>query len=961
MEELQALNSCEVFNQIRCEFNSYHNKVKKLNSFNFFSGNESQIKELVRRVNNVLLEHELVNEKMEGEVMKIVPGTNLNQLRGTLMYIILNSVHIKSEEHAIWARWNPQCVHLLNQWPAPLSQLVTVTLALDCGMSGQFLEFLACGSPWLTSQYLDCLNENLSHVITDHFEALPLICGALESVAKSICYHQTNVNLMPNALRLLQRHLLGTEERLSLIRSSLQRHRYLGEAMRHLLDVTLGVVASIDVDLTLPDYFAVYALRLAPPKLKEEQEQAQAEEQQQEQNKQLKQQLVNLTSKLMDTVQRLLPMISVNTYMYWQDFPSGRLILHLQAHIGNQCQQLLQLLSQHEELQKHSLVKQLGNFAEGAQTFEQRLEMLTLGELLSFLDGELGELNEEQLLQGLNQLFKRPIAFGSDECVESMAKHVRLLNVNHAHVILDHLLEVKKLRQLEMEQDQAEKGQQVLAIKQEQMEEQEEEVQMEQDQEHDYYETYDELLVSVLLPIYKNLSNGAEKLQLLEKRQKLHDLRFNLEDSDAERIFFFNNLNYNKENFPMLQFLDLCFVKPLETWLSLAQLAMVHVKFANLYTQIGIKCAPNFRPTLNYTMQHLMQDERLLKQCPTPASQDFLLHLYVLNIQLNVGNNLTDLQLVQNNYLSALAAGMAKFTDTLDYMALGRLLQTLLQLEIIEQRHISSSWRRFKLQRQRVRKMGRGQSKLKLAKKSALLIRKLGWWRSSNWTLTSQLIRSMDALRGNLGSFEASRIQVLDLIVKYHVQNYPRFASSSANESIDELLQTLKHKDLWKDNQLALLLDSEKSLQPKDCASLLARSSSLEAIKLLSDAIRQKVDRAVMNELARAVDLVSGDISSSSASPSAATSYAMNALKAYGFLFKCYMEAFNDVLIKPAKSSDYPCLIEHLLQTPKLLMKDNLFLAVNNLKTLLNTTEEHVGEEKIRQLVNLNLSKKANN
>lgn len=103
-----------------------------------------------------------------------------------------------------------------------------------------------------------------------------------------------------------------------------------------------------------------------------------------------------------------------------------------------------------------------------------------------------------------------------------------------------------------------------------------------------------------------------------------------------------------------------------------------------------------------------------------------------------------------------------------------------------------------------------------------------------------------------------------------------------------------------------------------------------------------------MNEVALAVDLISGDTSSS-----------LNASKAYGFIFKCYMEAFNEVLIKPANFSDFPCLIEHMLQTPKLLLKDNLLLAVNNLKTLLNTTEEQVSEEKICQLVNLNLNKTA--
>ncbi|XP_034489952.1 uncharacterized protein LOC117793677 [Drosophila innubila] len=952
MEELQALNNCEIFNQIRSVYSNYHNKVKKLNSFNFYSGNEMHIKQLISLVNNVLLEHDLVEQQEQGDKIKTIAVGDMEQLRGTMMYIILNSVHIKSEDHNTLARWNPQCVHLLNQWPAHLNQLVTVSLAVKCGLFEAFLEFLACGPHWLTSQYLDCFNENLSHLILDRLEMLPLMCGTLKAVSKAICYQQTQVNLMPNAMRLLQRHLLDTEERLTIIKSSRGRHRYLGEAMRQLLDVILNVIEDVDKEIPLPAYFYVYELRLKPLKLEQEREMEQAQQLEQQQQleeqkkqQQKQQQLYNLAAKLMDTLQRLLPLISVNTYMDWQDLPSGSLIFHLQAHICNQCQQLLQLLNKHNDLNTHSLCKQLVNFAEGAQSFEQRLEMLTIGELLSFLDGELGEVPADQLLKGLNQLFKRSIAFGSDECIETMTKHVKLLDLTHAHQILDHLLELKQLKELEMEQDEQLK---LTEIKQEQEEEQQ------QDNEEDYDETYDELLNSILLPIYKSLANPVEKLQLLEKRQQLTNLRFQLENSTEERIFFFNNLSYIKQQFPLHKFLDLSFVEPQLTWLSLAQLALTHVKFNQLFTEIAVKCQPHFKPPLEYVMQHLMLDERLLKHCQSPT-QDFLLQLYILSIQLNLNSSLNELQLIQHNYLSSMAAGLAKFTDTLDYAALGRLLHTLLQLEVMEKRYNSNSRQKFKLQRQRAQKLPltKQKSKLMLAKKSALVFRKLGWWRSSNWTLTFQLIHSMDALRGDLETFDLSRIQVLDLIVKYHIKNYPRFLISSPNQSVDELLQTLKHKQFWKDDQLAVFLEKRKFRRAKEYASLLTQSSTLEAIKLLSDAIYHKIDWSVMYELSQTVDLTTGKEPTSIPS--------LNAVKAYGFIFKCYMEAFNDVLIKPNHISDYPYLIEHLVQTPKLLLKENLLLAVNNFKTLLNTTEEHVSEEQILQLVNLKLSKSVDN
>lgn len=43
MEDLQPLDNCEIFQQIRNAFTSYHNQKKKLQSFVYFSG-KSQLR-----------------------------------------------------------------------------------------------------------------------------------------------------------------------------------------------------------------------------------------------------------------------------------------------------------------------------------------------------------------------------------------------------------------------------------------------------------------------------------------------------------------------------------------------------------------------------------------------------------------------------------------------------------------------------------------------------------------------------------------------------------------------------------------------------------------------------------------------------------------------------------------------------------------------------------------------------
>lgn len=113
---------------------------------------------------------------------------------------------------------------------------------------------------------------------------------------------------------------------------------------------------------------------------------------------------------------------------------------------------------------------------------------------------------------------------------------------------------------------------------------------------------------------------------------------------------------------------------------------------------------------------------------------------------------------------------------------------------------------------------------------------------------------------------------------------------------------------------------------------LLPLASTLEAVKLLSDAIAQRSDHALMQALAHA------------------------SVQAYGFLFKCYMRAFKTCLIAPAKPREYPQLIEHLLQVPRLQQPENLQAAVDNLKILL-APQGRVDTKRILVIAQLKLSK----
>ncbi|KAH8415339.1 hypothetical protein KR222_004779, partial [Zaprionus bogoriensis] len=734
-------------------------------------GNEAAIKELADTVLGVLMEHELVQLPAEpgdaGQraLARPTPGADLDQLRGTWMFLLLNSANgdVKLDV------WGPQCVHLLQQLPAPLPQFVSVAVALFAGLDQQLLEFLACGPLWLAAQYYDCLNDTLGHVVSDKRAALPHVCGALSAVTKSICYHALAgdiggggagtgggdgaATLVGNAQRLLQRHLLDSEERVRALRAGSARHRYLGEALRQLLDVLLEAVRALELPPQLPDYYAIYALRMsarATP-LPEE----------------VLAKLRLFAGKLLDAVQRLLALVSVDTYMAWHDLPSGQLLMHLQAHVCNQSHELLRLLREDEVLVGHSVLALLQNFADGAQSFKQRLVVLTLGELLGLLDGEMGVVTEQQLRVALEELLQRPIAYGNEECVETMAKHVKLMGMPHARRMLHHLAEAMQLKLHEQQQDEEE-----------------------EEEDQDLNDMYGELLRLLLQPIFKGCQSFAEKLQFLQQRDELQLLdhyRFELQDFHARRVYFFNQLGHAPGDFPMLQFLDLCYEQPGQTWLALAELAMSHRRYTLLYGRIALRCRSHAINHVDATVQRLMLQERhgqpsqaLVRLYETPVILGGMLYHQMQQLRLNLAlpappYTADQLAAAHGRYLCALADGLAKFSEARNYPALEHLVWTLLQLEQVEQHLTVAGKRSLQRARQQLAAARRATApqeqvrhRLRLARAYVALHARLPLWRAKHWPLHAQLLRTMDDLRGDLDNFSALGLSLLDKIMDYY-------------------------------------------------------------------------------------------------------------------------------------------------------------------------------------------------
>ncbi|XP_017002280.2 gem-associated protein 4b-like [Drosophila takahashii] len=878
IEKEHPLDNCQVFVQLRKCFNDYGQNTKSLKTLIYWSGNDEHIEQICVQVAAILLEHELIrmepHAKRLEELVARPNGPNaMNHLRGLLVYLVLNT----SRESD--CQWSSQVIHLCHQLPA-IPQFLTIAIALKCGLQEPLEEFLACGPRWLTTQYFEAFSETLSHVHPDHLDALPLVFGSLKAAGRAIIHHnlpEENKRLLRQMASMLQRHLLDSQDRLKTLPRAAMRKLYLAEVMQQLLEVLLEILTPRHGQK--PKCFSIYSqmsLDISGSYSKDPTADLR---------------LYSLI--LLDALQRILQLISVDTFMYWLEIPSQRLLYSYQELICSQTAELLGLVQPDEELGQHSVCKQMQSFADAAKSFEDRLAELTLGELLTFLDGDLGNVSNDQLLAGLDNLFGRSIAFGSDECVETMGKHLKLLGTKHSGLILLHLSQVVEAKMVTKDE-----GISITEVKQERIDDDEEEDEEEEEDE------YSSLLKLVLRPLFQQLSL-SDKIQLLQTRDELNVTEgFNFEASDHQerRIRFFNRLDMQKK-FPQEEFLELCYENAKQTWLDFARLAVTHHRFMLLFWRLACHgCPKHAARHIPSCAEEFLLDEQLLMK---PNALRFLLSLYghrqilnglymqssVLCVGLKDGEcpyEKEALKQAQAGFLEACAAGLCKFSESLNYSCLQFILRLLLAITTAEkQLNVQGIRQLRKLKREHGKsEEGDDAPAVKKAKEYIDMHAFLLEWRQENWPLISQIMLTIDALRWDLTTFEQVRVDTLGLALRYWRRglSHLKILSEEFRQRIFNLAGNLKHKDFWVVN-----LDEESSDYSRRLIRLLTQASAMEATMIFGKVLINRTDCSLISELSDAVEQAKCE----------------SALQAFQFLFRSYIVAYRHFVrhIKPSRWS----------------------------------------------------------
>ncbi|EDX17027.1 GD16662 [Drosophila simulans] len=792
------LDNCQLFVQLKKLFHDYNEKTQCLKNMIYWSGNDEHIAKICDQVTDLLLEHDLIIQPPE-----TMDPCAMNHLRGLLVYLVLNTAH---DDFLCESQWSANVIHLCNQLP-PIPLFLTIAIAIKCCLKEPLEEFLACGPRWLTIKYFESFNEALSHISPDCLKILPLLSAALRAAGRAI----VNYNLPAENKRLLRqiacmenRHILDSKQRLLTLPRPSTRKTYLAEAMKHLIEVLLYTLND-PLKREKPECFAVYS------QITVDISDSNSSDPMPD--------LRHFAQILLDVLQRIFQLVSVDTFMYWHEMKSKSVLYS--------CQELI-CIATHKEL-----------------------------------------------LAGLDNLFSRFIAFGNDECLETMANHLNMLTKNHAQIILSFLGQV-----VESKMEVEDEGISVTEVNQ-----------ADDEDETSSNDEYEELISLVLRPLFMQLSvkDKMEVLLLRDEQNVTQGFNFKAPDHRERRIRFFNQLDY-RNRFPISEFLALCFENAKQTWIDFSHLGVAHSCFSQLFWNIAQYCPKHTAFHISACADNILVNEQLLQK---PYALRFTLYLYghrqILNglhtsarqlcVSLKDGPcpyGEDELRQAQNRFLQACANALAKFIESMNMHSLQVILKLLQHICLGESNLITRGTSELNALEKEHPKLENGDDApaVKVAKHYTYLHASLPEWRLKHWKLISNVMKTIDALRWDLATFEQIRVDNLELALSYWQDglSHLTFLGTEFRQRILNQVSKLKHKDFW-----IIYLEEDALKDTRSFLKLLTQSSAPEANELFTKILESSTDCAVMSDLSDAVVKVNSE----------------SAFLAFRFLFREYLIAFR--------------------------------------------------------------------
>ncbi|XP_011182022.2 uncharacterized protein LOC105211995 [Zeugodacus cucurbitae] len=589
-DQESPMDYCEEFDDTKSVLAYCNKHVKPFSKVHFRGGNDLFINELVRRLQETLLDRQLIDPETKKPLAKAH-----QKLRKILIFLFANT----DATYKYNLREDPTIAHVLEQCPL-LPKFLLITLVWELQLDQFFYETLSYTPCWFAFQYFETAADTMKY-IEDPYEVLEkveqlmralLICISrseyrkIDMVDKKIIYNK----LYDYSMNLLRQFYTPDSEKFKQF-SKLQFFRYSGFALKHLLQMILFAFdlyeapekakPNINVDIyeicqeicpLVPNITAVKP----SDKLKEQQ--------------------LKIIKALLNSLQYNVMLVKIDVFMYWVEVDITPTTT-LQLSIGEMIYEVGERMRANSKF-GHDVEAQLKLLAIKPKTLSETIETATLGEILRNLD----ENSPQHVKKAwFDELFNRSIALGNDECLEAIKEHIKLMTLHNCQQALQFIKQSSQLSQLQASDNETEEGGG-----------EGENSEKTQIDRNDF-----ETLTSLMLLGIQNFKS-EDILQLLTFQTKLFGKSTNIccQDDYQRRVTEF--LNKYANSFDFQQFLVLCFEYPSQMWSKFFECACHNSEHVRNFCKTVQQSRPFSNIYFDELLENAMHDADKLKQKKFP-------------------------------------------------------------------------------------------------------------------------------------------------------------------------------------------------------------------------------------------------------------------------------------------------------------------------------------------------------
>ncbi|XP_053950879.1 uncharacterized protein LOC128858535 [Anastrepha ludens] len=574
------MDYCEEFDEIKSVLVHCNKHVKPFNKVHFRGGNDLFINELVRRLQEAFIEHEL----SEPEDKKPLPKAH-QKLRKVMMFLFANT----DATYKYNLREDPTFAHVLEQCPL-LPKFLLVTLVWELQLDQFFYEVLSYTPCWFAFQYFETAADSMKFV-EDPYEVLEKVEQLMRALLLSVTRSENRKidmvdkktifgKLYDYSVNLLRQFYTPDCEKFKKF-TKLQYFRYSGFALKHLLQMTLFAfdlfelpeTAKPGIDLEIyeicqeicPQVNATEAAQLSVA---------------------LKEQQLKIIKALLNSLQYNVMLVKIDVFMYWVEVDVTPTTA-LQLDIGEMTYKVGQRIQANPQLE-HDVVTQLKLLAIKPKTLEETIKSAKLGEILHNLEEKSPPHVKKDWF---NELFNRSIALGSDECLEAIKENIKLMTPDNCQQALQFIQQSSQLLQLAQDCDGDGENSENMQLDTSEFEQ----------------------LTSLILLSLQNFKD-EDILQLLEYQVKTFGKSACICCQDDYQRRITEYLNKYAVSFDFQQFLILCFENPAHMWTNFFECACHNLERVRTFCATVKKSQPFSNIYFDKLLENAMHDQDKLKQ-----------------------------------------------------------------------------------------------------------------------------------------------------------------------------------------------------------------------------------------------------------------------------------------------------------------------------------------------------------